>query len=295
MPILAKSNQGANAIAARDYPSIEEGNDSFPIGNYEIDTSPADTPTSFLLRHAIKNAPLVERLLSDGSAVYACAVTSPRSGYRDFRTSENSVQEVQWDLNMLGEPPYFTPMVVVRDSQHLELDADRDGVHQDWHGLQVVFPKGACIALVPVFHLIPPGIQGLIVLHTDEELNPGQFWVDGVESDTFRFNVFCHRDLRRFLQSRNRANGRRGDVMTAIVTSCFAWLQNRFGRSDESEDSDPDGAENWESYIQLRTISEELKARNGVDWTDDNFCPARAATMLHPIAPFADEEADDDV
>ena len=92
---------------------LEEGNIAYPNGKYAVgfeDTELVGSP--LVVHHQIEGAPLISRLLDEGSARYVCAVSSPRSAYREMYISETSPQTVRWSEDDLGEPPLFTPMIL---------------------------------------------------------------------------------------------------------------------------------------------------------------------------------------
>ena len=287
MTIRTKGGVPANAIVARDYPVIEEGNDSFPDGDYVIKTGHAGSNTSrFKLHHRVERARLVEQLISKKNAVYACALAAPRSAYREILHSDNATQEVAWDRANFGEPPYFTPMIVCTKDVHHVLKPDEDDVHPDWNGVKVTFPKGAWLALGPVLQLKASGIQSLISVRPDDQLAAGQFRTKVVDGDTFYFDVRCHPDLHNLLQGRGEHRAQRADIMTHIVTSCFAALQQKYPVEE--------GDAGWRTYKPLETLASTLARRGYCGWDDLEFQPEAAATLLYPhtLASTAEEQDD---
>lgn len=287
MTIRAKGDTSANAILARDYPVIEENNDSFPDGDYVIETEYASSDTSrFKLRHRVERARLVESLISEKKAVYACALAAPRSAYREILHSDDAMQDIVWDRANFGEPPYFTPMIVCTEECSRVLKPDADDVHSDWDGIKVTFPKGAWLALGPVLQLKASGIQSLISIRSDDTLAAGQFRTEAVDGDMFRFDVRCHPDLHNLLQRQSEHYTQRADIMIHIVTSCFAALQRKYPVDDEDE--------GWRAYKSLEVLSIILAAKNYCDWSDPEFQPEAAATLLYPHDPASMVMAPDD-
>ena len=179
MTIRAKDGASTNAMPARDYPVIEGGNDSFPDGNYVIDTeADGSHPSRFVMRHAVEGARLVERLLAEKKAVYACAIAAPRSAYREILRSGDATQKIEWDPENFGEPPYFTPMILCVENVRRVLNSGEDQVHSDWDGVEAAFPKGAWLAQGPVLQLKSSGMESLISIRSDDALGPGQFFTD---------------------------------------------------------------------------------------------------------------------
>lgn len=287
MKIRAKDRASTNAMPARDYPVIEGGNDSFPDGDYAIDTEADDSrPSRFIMRHAVEGARLVERPLAEKKAVYACAIAASRSAYREILRSGDATQKIEWDPENFGEPPYFTPMILCVEDVRRVLNSGEDQVHQDWDGVEAAFPKGAWLAMGPVLQLKSSGMESLISIRSDDALGPGQFCTEAVAGDAFRFEVRCHPELHALLQGKKGRRTQRADVMIHVVTSCFAALQREYPPEN-------DGEEGWRGYKSLETLAGKLDDENYLDWSDPTFRPEEAATLLYPhemALPTKDED-----
>ena len=275
-PANSPGNTGCNDIRVQRYPTLEEGNDAFPEGGYQVESSPIKGVDHGLeLRHGLRNAGLIRRLAEEKRAVYACAVSSPRSAFRELQTSAGERQRITWNPIHLGEPPYFTPMVVCLEEVELRLNSDRDDVHRDWDGTRVVFPKGARLAQGPVLRLDDAGVHSLLTLDADENMSPGQFQVTAVNDADFRFKVCCHPDLLAFMKSPGDRNDKRRDIMIHMVTACFSKLRQDF--------KDPDGEAGWRNIKPLAALARELEEQHEyMDWSDSDFRPERAAMLLYP-------------
>ena len=260
----------SNAIRAHEHPVLEPGNLSFPNGRYELEFLPGEDRSSFLVTHQIDEAPLILRLLESGRARYACIVSSPISSFRQTHISIAAQQEVRWDMDELGEPPLFTPMIVCVEQEELTLSASRDGVHSVWDKQKVVLHKGSRLALGDVIHL-ESSILHLLSLHEDSRLNDGQFIVE-IETEPFRFRVNVSTKLHRFL--RYHEGEHRSNIMTHIVTACLARLQNEYVSDD--------GETGWQSHRNLRAFADYLAFNGLEDWTDSEFRPEKVATALYP-------------
>ena len=229
-----------------------------------------------VLNHQVTGARLIEDLIRQKVAVYACAISALRSAFRDLQVSQDSKQTIMWDPDNLGEPPYFTPMVVCLESLSIKLNSKKHGVHEDWANVKgsVTLPKGACLAQGPVFHFMESGMRGLITIRLDEKLDDGQFYIQPVDDGAFGFNVFCGAKLARFFRSGGESTGRRADITSHIVTACFVCLQRKY--------ADDDGDEGWSTYKSLEMLSDHLIELDYCDWTDPEFSPEKAATLLYP-------------
>lgn len=265
------STEPSNAIRSPRFPILESGNVSFPKGKYIIECVPSDDRCSFIITHRIEGAPLISRLLEENKAIYVCAVSSPKSSYRKTYTSETEEHCIPWNSDDLGEPPILTPMIVstVPDSD-LRLNAKRDGVHQIWDNQTITLRKGSRLALGTLIRFGSSSILQLLTLNPDQELGPGEFYVDAQTEEDFRFLVRLNPKLHSFLQKKGSV---RSHIMTNIVTACFALLQRE-------SISDDDGGE--VSFRNLDILADHLKQKNLSHWSEPDFRPEEVATKLYP-------------
>ena len=278
--ITARAQSTSNAIRSNSHPILEAGNLSYPKGLYAIDFQPGQDRCSFRLVHRIEGAPLISRLLREGAAKCICTVSSPISTFRRTLVSETEVQTVSWDIDDLGEPPLFTPMIVSMEWTTLELDADRDGSHPAWNGLSVHLVKGSRLAVGPVIQLQSSPLQ-MIRVRENADLTEGSFFVE-VQSEPFLFVVNASPKLHAYL--RLGVGGTRSNIMIHIVTGCLRLLQHSF-----AEDSDQEGG--WRSHRSLLALAELLRSRGLGHWSDDDFRPEKVATELYPLVlPEPEEE-----
>ena len=261
-----------NAVPSRDFPVLEAGNTAYPLGEYEAVFAKIEGKRSaYSVQHLIRNAPLISRLLKSGQARYACAVSSPKSSYRAVCVSDAPRQEARWNEDDLGELPLFTPMILSYETMGITLSSERDGVDELWDGCKITLEKGSRLAIGMVIER-EMSLGRLLEFEEDKEMHAGGFKVVA-PSDPFRFKVLLDTRLFRYLESanRDRKGGLRENIMTHIVTACFALLQRNF--SDEEE---------WNAHRELRALAEEL-TRNGLPiWDEEEFHPETAATTLYP-------------
>ena len=275
----------SNAIRSHEHPMLESGNLSFPKGRYWLDFVPGEDRSSYRIMHRVEGAALINRLLDEQQARYACIVSSPVSGYRQTYVSETAEQEVRWDTEELGEPPLFTPTIVCWAPQEMKLSAKRDGVHSIWDKQVIALHKGSRLALGGVIQLQSSILQ-LLSIHQDDRLDDGQFDVE-IESEPFRFRANVGANLYKCL--RYQGGEIRRSIMTHIVTACLARLQH-----DCSED---DGESGWQSHRNLRAFADFLASNQHGHWTDDDFRPEKVATAIYPLvlpnsAPADAEESE---
>ena len=257
----------ANTIGSHGHPVLEEGNLSYPAGKYIVAFEGRRGESAFELVHRVEDAALVSTLVGAGCAQYGCIVSSPRSFYREIRLTDGSRQTISWDDADLGEPPLFAPVVLCARTVEVTLNAARHGVHQAWDGVSVVLTKGARLATGHVFDLRSSVLQ-LMRIEADHSQKDNSFRVDA-ESEPFRFVVRAAPALHRHLRTAP-ADPTRKNVLTHIVTACFALLQRRFA----------DDREGWDR--NLERLADLIEAKYPHCWDDDEFRPEAAATALYP-------------
>ncbi len=262
-----------SAVRGHAFPTLESGNVSFPDGRYVIGFEPGRDGCSFTVRHRVEGAKLISDAIAEGLAQFVCTVASPLSSYRISHVSTEHSQEIRWNNDDMGEPPMFTPMVVVLKAFQRKLSQQLHGVHELWHGRNVTFELGTRLALGDVV-LMRSSILNMLLFERDLELSEGEFRVEAEDREGFRFRVHLAQDLHRFLRY-NAADQRHSHIVTHIVGACFGVL-----KSDFSEDEDEEGG--WRSFRGLVAMAEMLKARELPHWADEDFAPELAASRLYP-------------
>ena len=274
-PDKSQIETGYNDIRIQRYPTLEEGNDAFPEGEYRVNSFPIKGEDYGMeLHHELHNADMVRRFIEKKKATYACAVSSPRSAFRKLQISADNRQKIFWEPSMLAETPYFTPMVICLEKIEHLLDSANDGVHPLWNGMKVIFPKGARLALGPVMKLFDESMHSLLTLVRDDDRSPGQFQVKISDDADFRFIVSCHPDLLTFMKSPGDRNDKRRDLMIHMVTACFYQLKKNYNEEDSEG--------GWGSK-SLEALADDLVKRHKyTDWKDLEFQPEVAATLMYP-------------
>ena len=261
------------AVRAHAFPALESGNTSFPEGRYVVGFEPGADASSFTVRHRIEGAELISYAIAAGLAQFICTVASPISSYRVSHTSKSSTQVIGWDSDDLGEPPLFTPMVVVAVPFTRTLDRERDGVHELWDGRTVSFQRGMRLALSDVV-LMRSSVLSMLIFERDPTLSDGEFRVEAEDREGFRFRAHLAPDLHRFLKF-DSEDPRRSHIVTHIVSACFGVL-----KADYCGDEEEDGG--WQSYRGLQAMAEMLKEHGLPHWSEPDFSPELAATRLYP-------------
>lgn len=270
--MITEASAVNSAVRGHAFPVLESGNTSFPAGRYVVGFEARADRSSFTVRHQIEGASLISDAIDEGLVQFVCTVAAPISSYRVSHVSSSSTQLVQWESDELGEPPMFTPMVVVSRPFERVLDRERDAVHDLWHGRRVVFEPGMRIALGDVVVMRSSALS-MLLFESDPSLPNGAFRVDADAREGFLFRVHLAPDLHSFLRHGSE-DQRRPHIMTHIVSACFAVL-----RADYTDDDEEEG---WRSFRGLLAIADELEQHGLPHWADEEFSPELAATTLHP-------------
>lgn len=271
--VVTEARSPNSAVRAHAFPALESGNTSFPQGRYVVGFEAGANASSFTVRHRIEGAKLINDVIAEGLAQFVCTVASPISSYRVSHGSKSSTQVVGWESDNLGEPPMFTPMVVVAAPFKRTLDRERDGVHDLWHGRTVSFERGMRLALSDVV-LMRSSVLNMLVFERDPTLSDGEFRVEAEDREGFRFRAHLAPDLHRFLKY-DSEDPRRGHIVTHIVSACFGVLKAEYKEDEEEEGG-------WRSYRGLQAMAKTLEEHGLPHWSEDDFSPELAATRLYP-------------
>lgn len=271
--VVTEAMSPSTAVRGHAFPALESGNTSFPEGRYVVGFEARADASSFTVRHRIEGAQLISDLISEGLAQFVCTVASPNSSYRVSHVSESDTHVIAWESVDLGEPPMFTPMVVVAKPFTRTLDRARDGVHDLWDGRTVAFERGMRLALSDVV-LMRSSVLNMLLFERDPTLSDGEFRVEAEDREGFRFRAHLAPDLHRFLKYESE-DLRRGHIVTHIVSACFGVL-----KADYADDEEDDGG--WRSYRGLQAMAEMLKEHGLPHWSEEDFSPELAATKLYP-------------
>lgn len=271
--VVTEARSPNRTVRGHSFPALESGNTSFPEGRYVVGFEACADGQSFVVRHRIEGAPLISDAIVHGLARFVCTVASPSSSYRVSHESGSSEHLISWNNADLGEPPMFTPMIVVAKPFSRTLNQASDGVHALWDGRSVEFEQGMRIALSDVV-LMRSSILNMLLFERVPSLAAGSFRVEAEEREGFRFRVRLAPDLHHFLKYM-LDDPRRAPVLTHIVSACFGVL-----KAEYSDDDDEEGG--WRSYRGLRAMAEMLEESRLRHWSDPDFSPELAATTLYP-------------
>lgn len=277
----------SDEVRAFPYPVLEEGNLSFPDGEYTPRFEKGSDGYSADVSHTVHGAPLIERLVRDKQAVCCCTVSVPTTGYRRLHVAEEGSfqQQIKWDPDQVSEPPFVRPLIVCRKAIRHTL-SQGDGVHEVWIGREIELEKGTKIVLGPIFRT-KSSMQSLLSFERDDSLKRGQMRVVPRTEDGFYFAVKVASDMYDFIQKPGGGERslHRGSILAHAVSSCFALLAKDYVKDDEDEDG-------WRSYPNLRALDVDMESKGLSRWYMDDFCPEQAATSMHPH-PIPSSEEDE--
>ena len=258
------------------YPVLEDGNLSFAKGSYNVDIK-STSDTSIVLEHQLKNASLIEKLISQKKAEYGCLVAIPQAGYRKLHLSSVSSQTIEWDSDFVATPPIFKPIIVCAKAHQCKLDK-KDGIAEEWEGIPISIPKGARLALKRFFRQ-DGNIIGLLSICPNPSFREGSFEIKARDDEGFFFKVEMATDLSNFVQNPGEYSGQRKSIFTHIISRCFEILEKDYGRDDEN------GEGKWEQFGNLKALADDLKSKGLPIWDEDGFFADKVATQYEPHCP----------
>ncbi len=275
----------SNNVRILPHPCLEEGNASYPSGDYAVRVKTGDGGKTMGIEHSVENAPFISELVKSGLAAYACLISIPNLGYRKIERSESTSQLLQWGSALLGEPPLLQPVIIaLKDIDHEFSDVD--GVHDVWHGRIIHIPKGARLARGR--YMRPKlSISHLLNIVIDKEADFGTFQVKPVVEEGFYFNVHVAKDLFDFLKANRNSNiGQYRSIITHALHACFDILQRDYSKEFENELNDGDGFSS--SYSNLLALADDMRDKNLIRWWEDDFSSLEASTKFCPHKPMLD-------
>ncbi len=272
----------SNSIGSHAHPVLESGSIAFPNGKYFVSFDRNGNTSDFQLTHQLEGVPLLDRLIMEGKAQYACIISSPRSAYREIHLSSKPCHTISYNVDNIGEPPLFIPAILCIRGSKITLCSEKDGTHEIWDAQQVTLSEGTRLAVGNVVQL-EASITQLLSLHADENMEIGGFAVD-IQSEPFGFRANLHPELHQFL--RFGKSELHHHFMVHIVSVCLALLQREYSETDSAENSNGDefgDSSGWESHRSLKALADLLKNENLPHWTDESFRPEYVATRLYPL------------
>lgn len=229
-----------------------------------------------VVKHRLEDCPELEGVLSDSLAQWVTELRCPRTLLSRQVLSREPEQVIRLDGDDIVEDVFLVPgLVAVRD-----LELDPSGLNRFvWPSDERVHvPAGWWLARGDP-RSTRPLTASLVRFRRDSDgrLGPGQM---SVEEDSDGglpfFRVFLSQDLF------DRRRDDRDVQIAGLVGAC--------GKLPRSTMRDEGGNETSAIALQLLSRFEEA----GIpDWNDDDFDPARAATVLEAFSELPVEEEDD--
>lgn len=275
--------QAGEIVRSLPYPVLEDGNLSYPQGQYTVETRPQAGGVSVIIHHQVQGAPFLDRLFREGKSQYGCLVSVPLTGYRRLHLSNDARQPVEWDIGLVGEPPLLRPIIISVADFSCWLGPD-DGVTEAWQNREVTFPKGARLALRGYLKAYS-SLNELLEINLDPNLPMGSFEVQKCSEEGFYFKVSAASDLFEFLQDPGGHKDHRGSILTHVTSRCFEILKEDYGQSEE----DGEWGSVWRQFRNLVALSDELKEKNLPLWDEEGFSADKVSTRLYPHRPSVSE------
>lgn len=266
------SMKASPVIHALPYPTLEAGNLSFPNGDYQTPATIGKDGHSVEIEHQISNAPFLEKLIKNGDAKFGCLLSIPKVGFRELSLSDSKSQTIEWAEDITGEPPKLRPVLLYTGAEKKYKLTAKDGVAKIWQGKKVNLIKGAKLARANFLN-VRVSEHSFLRFKKSDDYEPGTFTVKANTEEGFYFTVTAAKDVFGLVQG-GQNPALRLAVLTNAVTQCFAILKDDYKESDD---------DSFDSFSNLRVLSEKLHSKLGHDWNNDEFDSLLAATSFHPI------------
>ena len=209
-------------------------------------------------------------------AAWTVDIRCPKTLYARTEYSEKQRFDLSWDLKDIDGPIYLRPGLVATADLRLSTTGLIDGF---WEANAIDIPKGWQLAQGKTF-ASKSLAESLLIFKRDENLGRGEIAVDEDRgTGNLRFTVRLSSEL---FDSRRTDR----DIHMAGLIAAFGLLgKHSGGAADDEADDDT-------SDIVLLTIRNRLEDAEVPTWEDDNYDPARAATVIekfHVTRPESDD------
>ena len=259
------------------YPSLEEGNLSYPDGTYSGEVHSLSDGASVRVNHKLVNAEFIDRQIQNGRAKFGCLLSVRTTGYRKLFMSSTAAHKVGWDIDIVGEVPIIRPVIVATEGFEHEFSKN-DDVADIWIGKRIHIPKGARLAR-DTYLKSTSSMQSLLnIIEADDSdnLDDGSFFVSPVDEQGYSFNVRVASNLYMFLQDTNNGDPLYHSIAVHMISCCFAILREKFYPGTENE-------EHWRDFSNLVLLDELFAKNDTASWMADEFYPEKAASTLYPL------------
>ncbi|WP_419919925.1 hypothetical protein [Candidatus Poriferisocius sp.] len=215
------------------------------------------------VKHTLRDAPEIKKLLESGDAVYATEIRCPRTMFSRIEHAANSEQSINLPETERNDNLYLIPGIIVARDTSLSTTGLHNLVHINRKSVEV--PAGWWLAYGGEYQFTPL-LVNLLKFFKDNSLKPGTMKVEEageLGNPYFRVNLSAE------LYDHGRE---KRDVQIAALIAVFG----HFPRSSLREDG-----ENYDS-----PVAQELRAKLEdhdpplPDWDKEDYDPAQAATSL---------------
>ena len=194
--------------------------------------------------HNVKNSEFVKAQISQGRAMFVCAVRTHGTGHKQIFLSRNECQNIQLDVDVVGEHPILTVhamIVVMQDFTHIF--SEKDDVAESWIGMCIHFSKGVRLASasvelpLPIAPSVinPQSIDELLKYRVEPNLQAGGFYVEIRSDDGGRIEAHMSADLYDFMSGESTNGELQRSVIAHILTSSL-WTLRECIRNDDGSD-----------------------------------------------------------
>lgn len=234
--------------------------------------------TGVALFHKVTSPTLVAELVSQGRAKFACYVSLPQSMLRkllvhkegDSTEAKQVIAPCDFHSAETLERSFFRPIVIATDcfneatSPHYGLDGDC------WSEGGVKIPRYGIIAF-DYWKRIKNSSSSLLKIMPSDNLSGGRMKVEVSTDKGFEFLAYVSKEMSSTMRSGSSDKNHVRSILTHALSRGFEILASEY-----------DKEESWSKYHNLSFLADQFHAKGIPHWSEENFKPENAATIMHP-------------
>ena len=233
--------------------------------NASYDPEVRVAPTRATIRHKLRGAQTLRRLVDDGKARWATELRCPKTLYCIVHEAAAPVHTVEWARDDVDGDMFVIPGLVA--AADFDLKPELEELALIWPRSPLKVARGWWLARGVARRTRTLG-QSLLKFHVDEKLPDGQMSVRRDESDgDLRFQVSLADNV--WAERTNR------HVQLAALIGALGQMKDAF--------PDPD-----DEPLVAQELRRRLEDAGVAAWDGDDYDPARAATVIEPFKPSVD-------
>lgn len=248
----------SNSTRYKKTPVLREDGRSLDWGIAAYGAKVDPHPSSVDVVNTLSSAPELNKLISDGSAVWVLEIRCPGTQFIATHESENAAFSASWTPSDVDGDVFLLPGLVATRSLLLPTS----GLISLWGDSDIRVPAGSWLAKAKT-RRAESLASSMLIIDVERSYGDGQMSVEPLFGDgTLKFLVK--------LSPRLHERRTHRDIQVAALIGAFGRLPEIMQRDDGE----------MSKLAIVRELKLRLHAAGVSDWEDDNYDPARAATAV---------------